>query len=147
MKATYLLIAAGLALGCIVPVQSAINAHLGQSLKHPLQASFISFIVGTITLAIVLTVLKIGFPMPKQFSNLSWYYFTGGILGSVFVSSIIFLVPKTGTFSVLSAIVAGELVFAMIADHYGWFGLQPKLIETKRVVGCVLLITGVILVS
>lgn len=142
MKDVYLYIVAGLALGCMIPVQSAINSQLGQQLKHPLQASFISFSVGTLVLAVILSVFKIGFPFTKHLCSISWYLFLGGAMGAVFVSAIIVLVPKTGTLRLLATTVAGELLLATIADHYGWFGLPVHQLSISRAVGVLFLLAG-----
>jgi len=146
MKSIYLYTAIGLALGCMVPIQSAVNSQLGQQLKHPLQASFTSFLVGTLVLAIILTVFDIGFPFTKQLGQTSWYLFTGGVMGAIFVSTVIVLIPRSGTLVILSSTVAGQLILAAVADHFGWFGLPHNPISFQRVVGIILLISGVLLV-
>ena len=48
--------------GIALPVQAGVNAQLRISLGHPLVAAFVSFLVGTLALGLLLVVLRIPLP-------------------------------------------------------------------------------------
>jgi transporter family-2 protein len=59
----------------------------------------------------------------------------------------IFLVPRIGTTSTLVAIVFGQLMVALLIDHYGLLG-SPQISATwPRILGVLLVAAGAVLVS
>ena len=48
--------------GIAITIQSGINSQLRTAIQHPLMAAFISFVVGTIALAILLLISKDSVP-------------------------------------------------------------------------------------
>jgi bacterial/archaeal transporter family-2 protein len=74
------------------------------------------------------------------------YYLTGGILGVLYVSAVLVTVRSLGAGGVTAATIAGQLAMAVIADRYGWLGLDVKPVGIGRIAGLVLLAAGVALI-
>ncbi len=108
----------GIAAGAMITLQSVLNSSLGVRagvLGSVLLLTFVSIAV--------LTVLIFLFPGTAEFRRLpslsQWYLYTGGVLGVVILAVPIFLIPKIGAAVSLTAILVGQLGFAVIVDHFG----------------------------
>ena len=53
---------------------------------------------------------------------MSLYKWTGGIIGAVYVCCVIILAPKIGAANTLGLVVGGQMVLAIILDHFGLLG-------------------------
>lgn len=134
-------------IGCFLAIQGSINTQLTTYLKHPLQGAFVNFLVGTICLLGLNVVFKTQIPEMGSIKSAPWYLFVGGFLGAIFVSSVIFFIPKIGVTTVLAASIAGQLIAASIIDHYGFFGISVHSINTGRIMGILLLLSGIYLIQ
>jgi bacterial/archaeal transporter family-2 protein len=79
-------------------------------------------------------------------SGLAWYYFTGGLLGAAYVTTVLVSVRTLGAGGVTAATIAGQLSTAVVLDRLGVLGLPEKPITIGRVIGVVLLAVGVFLI-
>ncbi|KAF0214961.1 MAG: hypothetical protein FD174_4268 [Geobacteraceae bacterium] len=129
--------------GTTVALQPSINARLAQKVGI-LESACISFAVGT--LALLLVLLVTGRLNVKGLSEAAWWEWTGGILGAVFVSTTILVVPRIGTASAMAATIAAQLLTGIILDHFGLFGFKGAPFDLKRFAGALLLLCGAALV-
>lgn len=144
MKMTYISLA--LFAGAILPVQSAINAQLGVVLNNPLLATFISFVIGSLFLAILLALLPSG-SFAFNVAGLPWYLLLGGVLGGTYIFLTILTLPKIGVATLVGAAIVGQLLLSVLIDHFGLLGVVQRSINVTRVVGILLLFTGFILIK
>lgn len=107
--------------GITIAVQPSINARLAQKVGV-LESAFISFAVGTFFLLSL--VLLAGRGNLRGVSETAWWEWSGGVLGAIFVSATIFIVPRIGTTAAMAATIAAQLVTGVILDHYGAFGVN-----------------------
>lgn len=142
MKSAPILIAIAIAVGGFIPVQGAINATLSQYTNHPLQATLINFIGGFIITFLILIILANPLPSPDRLFQAPWYAFLSGILGALFVTSVLLLIPEIGAANLLAATFFGQMLVATLMDHYGWLNLENKPITLDRVIGLVLILGG-----
>jgi bacterial/archaeal transporter family-2 protein len=131
--------------GGLIALQAPINSTLGRSVGT-FQAAFLSFVVGTIALAIVAGLARGGLGQLGEVRGLSWYYLIGGLLGAVYVSTVLVTVRHLGAGGVTAATIAGQLTLSVIVDHFGWLGVDRQAISPARVAGILLLVAGVALV-
>ena len=75
-----------------------------------------------------------------------WYAFTAGILGLIIVSSIGYVVPRLGVARAFTLIVATQFLIAALIDHFGFFAAEIRPIDSGRLIGLFLMLTGVWLV-
>jgi len=146
VKILGLMLVAFLAAG-VIPYQAIVNGRLGQLLQNPLLAALVSFVVGTITLLTLLLVVTPGLPSWPANVSVPWHLLTGGLCGVIFVTVVLILVPKIGTANLLAATVAGQLVMAMLIDHFAWLGVPRYPISPARVLGCLMLMGGLLLIQ
>lgn len=131
----------------VVPVQAMINGTLRQTIGNPLLAAFISFLGGTLSLAVLLLLTTPGVPALDKVGGHPWYLYTGGLLGVVFVTTALLLVGHIGTANLLAAGLLGQLVMSIIIDHFGWLGVPQTPASLTRIGGCLLLFVGVLLIQ
>ena len=130
--------------GGLVAMQAPINGVLGRS-AGKLAAASISFLIGTAILVAITGVtgseVKLG-----EAAKLPWYYFTGGLLGAAYVTTVLTTVRTLGAGGVTAATIAGQLTTSVLLDRVGAFGLPERSITLARLVGVALLATGVFLI-
>jgi len=142
-----LLLVAALCAGGLVPVQGSINAHLSKGLNHPLQATFISFLGALVLLVVVLMVLHPVRPSLSQLRAIPPIYYTGGIYGVLFVTTLLVLTPHIGIASTVVATIVGQLILSVVLDHFGLFGLTRHPIGLTRVLGSAGLLVSLYLIQ
>jgi transporter family-2 protein len=133
--------------GVAMTVQSGINGQLRSAINHPLLAAFISFLGGTLVLGLMLLFSKQAFPALASYSDISWYKFTGGLLGVFVVTVVLLSVQEIGASNMFVLIVAGQLFTAVLMDHFGVLGLRESPVSLQKMIGIVLLIAGAYLVN
>ena len=134
----------GILAGSMITIQSVLNASLGQR-----AGNFGSVLLLTLVSVAVLLVLIMVFPATANFSSLpgssEWYLYVGGALGVGILAAPILLIPQIGATATLTAIVLGQLLLALLIDHFGWLS-SPKIeISLFRVVGVLFLLLGAFL--
>jgi bacterial/archaeal transporter family-2 protein len=130
--------------GGLVALQAPINSTLGKSVGTFAAAS-ISFAIGLVVL-LAITVVAGGFGDVGKAADLKWYYLTGGILGAIYVTTVLLSVRELGAGGVTAATIAGQLGASVLIDRAGVLGLPEKALTPGRVVGIVLLAAGVFLI-
>ncbi|AZQ65264.1 DMT family transporter [Flammeovirga pectinis] len=148
MKIEHLLyISLALAAGALMPLQSNLNAKVGSTLGSPFLGTIINFMGGTLlTVFIILVLVRPQLPTKELLQQLPPYYYLGGILGVVFVTTSLFLVPRIGALNVFASIIAGQIVASLLFDHFGLMGVPVKPITLQKIIGVTLLGTGLLLI-
>nr|WP_249182002.1 DMT family transporter [Burkholderia cenocepacia] len=140
---SYLLVVAA---GISVALQQVLNANLRAQIGSPWWAGSVSYLVG---LAAMLAVALLS-PHPRlsgTFSGAgSWFSWTGGLFGAVFVGVAILMVPRLGAATTLALIVVGQMTGALVFDHFGVLGIAQHSASPIRVAGAACLILGVVLI-
>ena len=132
--------------GSLVAMQAPINSMLGRSVGTFAAAS-LSFGIGlTVLIGITLVAGSGGFRDLGQAGDLKWYYLTGGVLGAIYVTSVLVSVRTLGAGGVTAATIAGQLTMSVVLDRSGLLGLDERALTPQRVVGILLLAAGTFLV-
>lgn len=149
MSRTPLLLAAlGVLAGSLLAIQAAINAQLSRSLGHPILAAVVSFSAGLAALLAGALLLSLTVPSRATAASIPAYlWVTGGLLGASYLSANILLTPRLGTGAVMSLAIGGQLLAALLLDHFGLLGLTPRAVGVERLVGAGLLLGGVYLIT
>ena len=133
--------------GVAVAFQTGVNSQLRTDTNNPVLTALISFLVGTVALIILyFTFFRQAPTFPSGFS-FTWWKFTGGLLGVLYVTGVVIAAPRIGAANALAFIVGGQFVAAIIIDHFGWMNLPVTSISLYRVLGIVLLLAGVYLIQ
>jgi transporter family-2 protein len=142
-----LLLALAVLAGVFLPVQAGINAQLRQTLGSPIWATFVSFLVGTIGMLLVLFAMRTPISLGGAWERGSWWHWTGGLLGGVYVLLAIVLAPRLGAATLIAAVVAGQMLTSLLLDQYGLVGFPLHPITPARIAGALLVIGGVVLIQ
>lgn len=136
-----------LLVGAALPVQFSINAQLRNAVGGPVMAAAISFVVGTLCLLVAFVVSRQPMPRGARLADAPWWVWTGGALGATYVLLSIVLLPRIGAATTVGLIVAGQMVTALVLDHYGLLNVPVHRISVLRVLGAILVIAGVGLIQ
>jgi Uncharacterized protein conserved in bacteria len=131
--------------GMGLAVQSAANAKLGAVLRMPLAGALWNFVLGSLALGAVLLVWQGSLPSWQLFASAPRWSYVGGVLGACFVTASILAVPRYGVTLTFAAIIFGQLLGALILDHFGWLGVPRQPASATRLFGVLLLAAGVVL--
>lgn len=143
MKSTWIIIT--LVSGTFLPIQAALNTRLGKSIDNPAIAALISFVVGAIGLCLYVVITR---------QSLSWtslktvpaYAWLGGLLGAFYVTAIIFAFPRIGPALTFGLIVTGQMIIAILLEHFNILVDQQHSINIWRILGVLMVIAGVIII-
>ncbi len=131
--------------GGLIALQAPINSQLGRAVGT-FQGALVSFVLGTVVLVIIAAFAKGGFGTIGEARGLSWYYLTGGVLGAIYVTTVLVTVRSLGAGPVVAATIAGQLSASLVVDQLGILGVQKDPITATKVVGVLLLAAGVYLI-
>ncbi len=133
--------------GIAQPIQSSVNAGLKSYIGSPIVAAAISFIVGSIILVIV-SFLNGGISgMNRNFSQVPWWMWSGGLLGAFYVTANIVLLPRLGAAQTISLILAGQMIASILIDNFGLLNVPVHSLNIPRVIGVLLVVGGVALIQ
>ena len=66
----------------------------------------------------------------------------GGLIGALYVGTIVWTVRALGAGGLTAATIAGQLALAVVIDHFGWLGVARSPITASKVLGIALLALG-----
>jgi transporter family-2 protein len=136
----------GVAAGVSVTTQQALNSDLRVSLGSASWAAFISYLVGSLTMAVVLLAMREPWVSTAALAKSSVWSWTGGVFGTIYIVVSILLLPHLGAATVVALLVTGQMLGSLVFDHYGLFGLTPHSFDLFRLTGAALLIVAVVLI-
>ncbi|MGC7560964.1 DMT family transporter [Pasteurella sp. PK-2025] len=132
--------------GVALASQAAINSQLAKAMgNEPLVATLISFATGTLLL-FVIALLKtdlIGH-LSTATQQAGWKYIGGG-LGALVVFTTILLSPKMGITNMLFFIIVGQLIAAMVIDHFGLIHMPIREVNMFKFIGMAIVGVGLMI--
>jgi transporter family-2 protein len=135
----------GLAGGASLVVQAGLNAALRARLESISWAGFVSYLGGTLAMLIAIAIERTPLQAARvQGTPLAWWL--GGLFGAAYLAVSIILIPRFGAATLVTLVVAGQLICSMVCDHFGWLGVPVHSFDLKRLAGAILLIAGVLFV-
>jgi len=142
----WLLLLLAVFIGAILPVQAGLNAQLARVAGNPVWSALISFVTGTLGLAAYLLVNRAGLTTVTALRAAPWYLYLGGLLGAVYVTMILLMVPRLGVALTFGLTIAGQMLISLVLDHFGLLGLPVQPVSAGRLAGVALLVMGVLLI-
>jgi bacterial/archaeal transporter family-2 protein len=144
-------LALGVLAGAVLPFQGAINAQLKRDIGEPLAVGTISFVVATLTIALVLLVLVLvrRTPAPRvaPLRGMPWWGWLGGLCAATYVTATFLLLPRIGAAVTVALTVTGQQLASALIDQYGWFRMPQRATTGPRMLGLGLLVAGSALVQ
>ena len=132
--------------GMALTIQVGINSTLRHGLGNPAMATLVSFLVGTAGLALFLLLARTPLPTRPAIASVPAWAWFGGLVGACYVATTVIVGPRLGSATLLALVGLGQLLAALAIDHYGWIGFPQHSISTLRILGAVLLFSGVLLI-
>lgn len=140
-----MLVLIALAVGGIIPIQTAANSRLRYSVgNRPILPALISFSTA-LACATLATVLFKGNPLP-QFApegHATWWVWLGGFFGVCFVIGNIVLFPKLGAVQTVVLPILGQVVMGLATDQFGLFNSPQLEVTLPRVLGALVVLAGI----
>jgi transporter family-2 protein len=146
MKNDMIFLLLALITGALIPIQAATNAQFSKSIGNPIITGLMVFTVGLIGMLLFVLISKTAFPMRQQLASAPVYGYLGGIIVATYVVMITLLVPRIGVGTAIGLIVTGQIICAVMIDHFGLFNVAVRSISATRIVGMLLMIAGIYLV-
>lgn len=135
--------------GLLIPAQAAMNARMRTFVVNPAYSALVNFTVGGVALLVALAVM-VALRAPGDWRNsinAPWWAWCGGLIGALFVLTAILVVPRIGSATFTATILCGQLLGALVLDHYGALGLPQHAVSPSRVGGALLLLVGLWLIQ
>ncbi len=136
----------GVLTGAALAVQSVLNTALGKRV-----GVFGTLLVLTVVGITTSVLLAWAFPSEARLRNLpgrdEWYLYLGAFLGIAIMMAPVLLVPRIGATATLTAMVFGQLVLALVMDHFGVLGIPKIEVNAARAAGVAFLVLGAYLIS
>ncbi|MDH5445713.1 MAG: DMT family transporter [Gammaproteobacteria bacterium] len=143
----YLLLLAFIA-GAAIAAQASMNAQLGVMLNSSILASMFAFLSGLLFISVYFVLTSQTWPNQQQLIIVPTYlWFAGGLLSAFAITSFYWLIPQLGVNVLISVALTGQLVFSMLAAHFGWFELPVATFTPLKLLGSLSLLLGIVLVN
>lgn len=137
-----------LACGAVLTTQVGSNTLLGKSINNLYIPAAVNMVAGLVFTVFLLLIVHKPLPAVEQLRAAPWWtWLAGGFLGTAYLTGNILLAPKLGAAALVGLVVTGQLLFAVLADNYGWLGFEQHGATLWRGLGCVLMVGGVTLIA
>jgi transporter family-2 protein len=138
-------VAVTVVLGALLATQAPLNSQLGRAVGG-LQASVVAVAV-SLVLLVAVALAAGGVAEIRHVGDVPWHVaLGGGVVGALYVGSIVFTVRALGVGGLTAATIGGQLTLAVVIDHFGWFGVERSPVSTTRLAGVALLAAGTFLI-
>ncbi|MCZ8538650.1 DMT family transporter [Paenisporosarcina quisquiliarum] len=130
--------------GAALSFEGAIYAELGKAIGQ-LETSFYNFFMGSIILGLLWLFFGKG-SLSYTLEAPKWLLL-GGVLGVVYLTSIVVSVPFVGVGVTMVAVIIGQLVMSMIIEHFGWLGSKKTRINKEKILAVISMVVALILIN
>ncbi|MBF4548351.1 DMT family transporter [Corynebacterium afermentans subsp. lipophilum] len=133
--------------GAIVPVQTAINTRLRQSVGSPIGATFVSFIIAVVVASII--AWGASGALLRNLSTAAaqpWWAWLGGFMGVMFIAGNIVLFPKLGPVQTVILPILGQVLMGLLIDRFGLFQSPQVAVGPLRLLGALIVVGGIAMV-
>jgi len=142
MKTELLLLSVGL--GVVLTVHLAMNGMVGAAINNARVGNAMFWCIGAV-MAVILGLTGWQSGALNALTRVNPILLTAGAMGASLVFGIAYLIPRVGAGPFTYALLAGQIVSAMMLSHYGWLGSPKQPITPMGVVGVVVMVIGIIL--
>ena len=141
-----MLLLIALAVGGLIPIQTAANSRLRASVGNkPVMPALISFSSALFFAVVATTVLR-GNPVPQFSADVPWWGWLGGVMGVCFVLGNILLFPRLGALETVVLPILGQVVMGLLVDRFGLLGAPAMPVSWMRVLGAAVVFAGIVVV-
>ena len=142
MRTELLLLSVGL--GVVLTVHLAMNGMVGAAINNPRVGNAVFWCIGA-AMAVILGLSGWQSGALSHLSQVNPILLTAGAMGASLVFGIAYLIPRVGAGPFTYALLAGQIISAMVLSHYGWLGSPKQPITPMGVLGVVVMVVGILL--
>lgn len=127
-------------IGIVIAIMVSFNGILSRDTDQYVSILIIH-LVGLIVVIAILLFKRERFSLPR---NIPLYLLSAGFIGvfTVFLNNLCF--NSLGASLTLSLGIFGQLVFASFIDHYGLFDLEVYKFKKKKIIGFLIILSGLV---
>ena len=93
-------------------------------------------------MAVAVFALKMGNGSITALPSAPWYAYFGGVVGIFIIYLVAASIPAVGVANATTAIIVGQVLTAVIIDHFGAFGLDRIPFGINQLLGLIMLAIG-----
>ena len=131
-------------LGVVLTVHLAMNGMVGAAINNPRVGNAVFWCVGA-AMAVILGVSGWQRGALSALSQINPLLLTAGAMGASLVFGIAYLIPRLGAGPFTYALLAGQIISAMVLSHYGWLGSPKQPITPMGILGVAVMAIGIVL--
>src|SRR5271165_3337776 len=136
-----------LAAGALQAWGPPMNGALRNALINPWFASLVSFVPVVAFLIVVLVCQPRPLPTIEGVSAMPWWAPLGGLIGGIAVVVGLLFVDRVGAGTLAGLTITANILMSLAIDHFGGFGLPQHALTPGRLVGALLMVTGITAIS
>ncbi|MCW6508959.1 DMT family transporter [Lichenifustis flavocetrariae] len=123
------------------------NGVLRNALSNPWLASLVSFLPIVAFLVVLMFCAPRPLPTLEGISGMPWWAPLGGLVGAFAVVAGLMFVDKVGAGAFAGLTITANILMSLIIDKYGWFGTEVHPLGGWRMLGAVLMVSGIALIA
>jgi bacterial/archaeal transporter family-2 protein len=131
-------------LGVVLTVHLAMNGMVGAAINNPRIGNAFFWCIGAVT-AVIIGVSGWQSGVLNSLTRINPILLTAGAMGASLVFGIAYLIPRVGAGPFTYALLAGQIISAMLLSHYGWLGSPKQPVTPMGLVGVAVMVIGIIL--
>jgi len=129
-------------IGVVLSLHLSMNAQVGVILKNSRMANAIFWTIGAVT-AIIIGLSGWDPAVFTHLKDVPVWLFIAGAMGAALVFGIAWTIPQIGAGTAFVLMIAGQVIAGMIFSHFGLLGSPVDRISLIKILGVLLLISGV----
>ena len=141
-----MLLGAAIGAGAVVPAQTAVNNRLRASIGAPIPTAFVSFFVAFLCAVTLALIASGGSIYIDRAADEPWWVWFGGTMGVVFLTGSVIIFPKLGAVETIVLPILGQVIMALIIDHFALFRAVENKASLLRLLGAVVVVAGIVMV-
>lgn len=134
-----IMLIAGMGIPVMATMTGGMARHMGSA---PIAASII-FLIGLVSALAIGTAF--GLPARDKVTSIDPIFLTGGVLIAFYAISITYIGPRFGMANAIFFVLLGQIISAVVIDHFGLMGAPVVRIDPMRIAGIALMVVGVLL--
>ena len=131
-------------LGVVLTVHLAMNGMVGAAINNPRVGNAVFWCIGA-AMAVIIGLTGWQSGVLSGLQHVNPILLTAGAMGASLVFGIAYLIPRVGAGPFTYALLAGQIVSAMVLSHYGWLGSPKQPVTPMGIVGVVVMAIGIAL--
>jgi transporter family-2 protein len=131
-------------LGVVLTLHLAMNGMVGAAINNARVGNAVFWCIGA-AMAVIIGLTGWQSGVLSGLQHVNPILLTAGAMGASLVFGIAYLIPRVGAGPFTYALLAGQIVSAMVLSHNGWLGSPKQPVTPMGIVGVVVMVIGIAL--